>query len=142
MNIQRNRGLKISSERIYIMSPEKSCNYSLLVAIYEDIFVGFLIAKESVKSEIYAYFLNSLIDRLKIENLLKQTTIVADNASIHKSQFVNRIYSSQANFLFLPPYFPELNPIELCWSKLRREVRNDLLNRIFLKSKTITKNDC
>jgi len=52
------------------------------------------------------------------------TLIVMDNASFHRKK---RLYSlaSQANLrlLFLPPYSPNLNPIENYWAWLKRHLR-------------------
>lgn len=46
--------------------------------------------------------------------------VVLDNLAAHKMQPVREaIESVGARLLFLPPYSPELNPIELCWSKLK-----------------------
>jgi len=52
------------------------------------------------------------------------TFIVMDNASFHRKK---RLYSlaSQANLrlLFLPPYSPDLDPIENYWAWLKRHLR-------------------
>jgi transposase len=42
----------------------------------------------------------------------------------HKTAEVRRlIRAAGARVLFLPPYSPDLNPIELCWSKLKALLR-------------------
>jgi transposase len=33
------------------------------------------------------------------------------------------IRAAGASVLYLPPYSPDMNPIELCWSKLKRLLR-------------------
>ena len=50
--------------------------------------------------------------------------VVLDNLSSHKSAAANRtIESVGARLVFLPPYSPDLNPIENIFSKLKQLVR-------------------
>ena len=52
-------------------------------------------------------------------------TLIMDNLSSHKSQTViDLILSKGANLLFLPPYSPDLSPIELAWSKIKAIIRD------------------
>lgn len=50
--------------------------------------------------------------------------VVLDNLSAHKAAEVREaIEAAGCRLLYLPPYSPELNPIELCWSKLKTLLR-------------------
>lgn len=50
--------------------------------------------------------------------------VVLDNLAVHKSAKAARILKERgAWFLFLPPYSPDLNPIELAFSKLKAHLR-------------------
>lgn len=50
--------------------------------------------------------------------------VVLDNLNIHKMVAVRRaIESAGALAIYLPTYSPELNPIELLWADLKRELR-------------------
>ncbi len=57
--------------------------------------------------------------------------MVLDNARYHHAkmnkEFIEKI-KSKLELLFLPPYSPELNPIEFLWKKTRRAVTH---NRYF-----------
>lgn len=46
--------------------------------------------------------------------------VVMDNCSIHRIRdILNPIYEKGTTLLFLPPYSPDLNPIELAWAKMK-----------------------
>lgn len=50
--------------------------------------------------------------------------VVMDNLSVHKvAQVREKIEATGAQILFLPPYSPDLNPIEPCWSKIKQKMR-------------------
>ncbi len=51
--------------------------------------------------------------------------VVMDNLSSHKVQGVReRIEDAGASVLYLPPYSPDLNPIEKAWAKLKQLLRS------------------
>jgi len=51
--------------------------------------------------------------------------VVMDNLSSHKIKGVQRlIEKAGAEVLYLPPYSPDLNPIEKAWSKLKQILRS------------------
>lgn len=46
--------------------------------------------------------------------------IVWDNCSIHKGKEIEQaIVAAGAKLVYLPPYSPDFNPIENCWSKIK-----------------------
>lgn len=52
--------------------------------------------------------------------LLPGDGVIAHNLAAHKSARVNELLPAQGNRrLFLPPYAPDLNPIEMAYSKLK-----------------------
>ena len=53
-------------------------------------------------------------------------TVVLDNLSCHKRAGVRAaVEAAGCTLQFLPPYSPDLNPIELAFSKLKRVLRTD-----------------
>lgn len=76
--------------------------------------------------------------------------IVMDNCRIHHSRFVmDAINKRGYKPLFMPPYSPFLNPIEEYWSKIKKNVRRNLLGkadtltpRIVEACQTVTVEDC
>ena len=50
--------------------------------------------------------------------------VILDNVALHKSEEVKAIVKSRgAWLLFLPPYSPDLNPIEMAFAKLKALLR-------------------
>jgi len=50
--------------------------------------------------------------------------VVLDNLSAHRSAAVREAVEQRgARLVFLPPYSPDLNPIEKCWSKIKTALR-------------------
>ncbi len=47
-----------------------------------------------------------------------------DNAKAHLVEGVRELIASKgARLLYLPPYSPDFNPIELAWSKIKHHLR-------------------
>ena len=56
--------------------------------------------------------------------LKPRDVVILDNLSSHKSERAERLIRSRgAWLLFLPPYSPDLNPIEMAFSKLKAHLR-------------------
>ncbi|MEN4006915.1 MAG: transposase [Methanobacteriaceae archaeon] len=50
----------------------------------------------------------------------KRLNIVLDNYSVHKTKLVQKVAEIlNINLIFLPPYSPDLNPIEDVWRKIK-----------------------
>ena len=50
--------------------------------------------------------------------------VIMDNLGAHKVKGIREAIEGRgAEVIYLPPYSPDLNPIEKCWSKLKRALR-------------------
>jgi len=50
--------------------------------------------------------------------------LVMDNLAVHKVKgALQPVYERGATALFLPPYSPDFNPVEPCWSKMKASLR-------------------
>ena len=67
-------------------------------------------------------------ERFLREDLLPKlpqgSTLVFDNATIHKGGNIKALITKAGcRLLYLPPYSPDFNPIELAWALLKRRIR-------------------
>lgn len=74
----------------------------------------FLIKKGSINRIDFSTF----IDSMQLDN---NTCIVMDNASIHKNLKLN----TNPYICYNVPYFPQNNPIELCFGKIKNYFRQN-----------------
>lgn len=60
-----------------------------------------------------------------VPQLWKDAVVVWDNYSIHKGKEIEKaIIAAGARLIYLPPYSPDFNPIENCWSKIKSILRS------------------
>jgi transposase len=77
--------------------------------------------EEATDTEIFLAYL----DHVLCPQLRPGDVVVMDNLSSHKVNGVRqRIEAAGAELLYLPPYSPDLNPIEKAWSKLKLLLRS------------------
>ncbi len=73
--------------------------------------------------------MNTVSFETYVEQILVPTVqvgdwVLLDNLSVHKGSLVrSAIEARGARVVFLPPYSPDLNPIELCWAKVKTALR-------------------
>jgi hypothetical protein len=83
-----------------------------------------VMASESAK----AFDMVSFLEVVRSANKKRRPIlIVTDNARIHKAKLTKAAAGDLAIFLaFLPPYSPDLQPIEFGWKDLKRELASKL----------------
>ena len=73
-----------------------------------------------VDAEVFTAYLEQVL----CPQLRAGDTLILDNLSTHKIQNVSRLLSAQGvGVRYLPPYSPDLNPIELAFAKLKAHLR-------------------
>ncbi len=71
-----------------------------------------------------ALFFNIWLERHLIPELQEHSIIVMDNASFYKTKKTKEIVEKYGHrLLFLPPYSPDLNPIEKFWASLKAKIK-------------------
>ena len=96
--------------------------------------IGGLINNEIIAPLAYASYtdteiFNTWLKKCLIPALPKNCIIVMDNARFHKSEETREIIEDNGHqLLFLPPYSPDLNPIENYWAILKGKLRKIVAN--------------
>lgn len=71
------------------------------------------------------------VEQVLVPTLRPGQVVVMDNLSSHKVAGVrSAIEAAGASLVFLPPYSPDLNPIEKTWSKLKDYLRSRAVRAI------------
>lgn len=67
------------------------------------------------------------VEKLLIKELKPGQTVIMDNASFHKSVRTRELIESVGcKLIFLPPYSPDLNPIEKFWANMKRWIKHTI----------------
>ncbi len=63
------------------------------------------------------------VQEMLVPNLKKKQMVIMDNATIHKSPEIRKtIEKAGCRLVYLPPYSPDLNPIEHFWHRLKLKI--------------------
>lgn len=64
------------------------------------------------------------VEKILAPSLGQGDVVVMDNLSSHKRPAIEKLVAARgASVLWLPPYSPDLNPIEKMWSKVKQALR-------------------
>ena len=95
-------------------------NVSLICAID----AGGVKPSMSMEGAVDARAFEGYVEHFLTRKLKRGQIVVMDNLSVHKSKRVERlIEGAECELLFLPPYSPDMNPIEEAFSKLKGILR-------------------
>ena len=94
---------------------------TILGAMSLDGMVATMTIEEATDADIFLAF----VEQVLCPALKQGDLVVMDNLSSHKVSAVRAgIESTGAQLLYLPPYSPDLNPIEKAWAKLKQLLRS------------------
>lgn len=107
--------------RIYEATPDGRWKIlTILGAISTRGMIATMTIEAATDREIFLAYL----DEVLCPKLRPGDVVVMDNLSSHKVNGVRqRIEAAGARLLYLPPYSPDLNPIEKAWAKLKQLLR-------------------
>lgn len=109
-------------KRAYGSRPQKrSKNVSLIGAMG----LQGVITNYSILGATDGLTFEAFISQKLVPKLWKGADVVMDNCSIHKGKEIeDLIEQAGAKLIYLPPYSPDLSPIENCWSKIKSILRS------------------
>lgn len=103
------------------MPRSKGENVSIIGALSLNGLIATMSVKGSVDTDVFLTYLNHVL----LPQLWSGAIVVMDNLKVHHATAVRSVIESVgARVMFLPPYSPDLSPIELCWSKLKQFLRS------------------
>jgi transposase len=86
--------------------------------------VSGLVATMTVAGGTDGEVFRSYVEQVLAPQLRPGQVVLMDNLKAHKVPGIREaIEATQATLLYLPPYSPDLSPIELCWSKVKTALR-------------------
>jgi transposase len=99
-------------------------NYGESVSLIGAIDQSGLIASFAVRGATDTQAMLVFLTEILLPTLEPGDCVVWDNLAVHKTRAVQALFEkAKVELLFLPPYSPDLNPIEMCWSKLKTYLR-------------------
>ncbi len=118
----RLRGRALRGERLIDRSPHGHWKTSTLIAALgiEGVRCSTLV-DGAVNADVFEAF----VEQVLVPALRPGDVVVLDNLSSHKRARVREhVESAGAKLVFLPPYSPDLNPIEMVFSKIKQRLRS------------------
>ena len=120
-NMTRLRGRALKGQRLKARAPFGHCKTQTFIAgLRSDGLTAPWIIDRPMTKEIFETYVETQL----APTLDPGDVVILDNLPSHKSEKAKAILKRRgAWFLFLPPYSPDLNPIEMAFSKLKAHLR-------------------
>jgi transposase len=118
----RTRGRAPRGERVYGSAPHGHWKITTMIGAIR---LSGIAAVMTVDSPTDSDVFRAFVERVLVPGLNPGDVVVMDNLSPHKAIGVQeRIEAVGAELWYLPPYSPDYNPIEKCWSKVKEFLRS------------------
>jgi transposase len=118
----RLRGRAPRGERLLAKAPHGHWTTTTLIAALD---VRGVRCSMVVDGAIDREFFDAFVEEILAHELRPGDVVVLDNLSSHKGGRARRLIRSRgAELVFLPPYSPDLNPIEMVFSKIKQLLRS------------------
>lgn len=120
-NMTRLRGRALLGQRLVDTAPHGHwCTTTMIGAVRLDGRTACMAVDGATDKDVFREY----VRRVLVPTLRVGDIVVLDNLSAHKDlQTRNLIEQAGAELRFLPPYSPDLNPIEKMWSKIKTFLR-------------------
>jgi transposase len=120
-NMTRLRGRAPVGERLIDKTPHGHWKTSTLIGALDR---NGLRCSTVVDGPVNADIFVAFIEQVLVPELKPGDIVVMDNLSSHKNTRIRKaIEARRATLVYLPPYSPDLNPIEMVFSKIKQTLR-------------------
>lgn len=124
MSICKDRGWGKKSEKLVGKKSGKYYQRTNIIAGYVN---GKSIAPMVFNGSCNTRLFEAWVEQFLIKELKPGQCVVMDNAAFHKSQKTKDLIESVGcRLIFLPPYSPDLNPIEKFWANMKRWIKDEI----------------
>lgn len=122
--IYREYGRSLRGEKVFgEISGTRFARESFISALSKGKFLSPMCFQGTCNTELF----NTWLKKVLIPELKPGQVLILDNASFHRSEISKQLVEAAGcKLLFLPPYSPDLNPIEKCWANLKVKVKESL----------------
>ncbi len=118
----RLRGRSLRGERLLAKTPHGHWQTTTLIAALG---VEGICCSTTVDGAVNADVFEAFVEQVLVPDLKPGDVVVMDNLSSHKRARTRRLIErAGAELMFLPPYSPDLNPIEMIFSKVKQLLRS------------------
>lgn len=94
---------------------------TLIAALGPDGVLCSTVVNGAVNGDVFEAF----VEQVLVPKLRPRDVVIMDNLSSHKRGRTRQlIHGAGARLLFLPPYSPDLNPIEMVFAKIKQRLRS------------------
>ena len=122
-NIVPQYGWSEKGQRSYAEQPSARKQRLSIVAGYEYGSKA-IIAPFEYEGYTDSHLFNEWFEKHLVPALRPGQVVILDNAAFHKSpELLEIALENGVKIIFLPPYSPDLNPIEKFWANLKRNIR-------------------
>ena len=120
-NLTRQRGWSPRGDRLVMDAPFGSWGTQTFIAgLTPDAMIAPWVIKGAMDGLAFAAY----VEKVLVPELEPGTVVILDNLATHKNAVAAKaMRDAGCWFLFLPPYSPDLNPIEMAFSKLKAHLR-------------------
>lgn len=113
------RGAK--GERVIETVPQ---NYGENITMLASLSLAGVEAPMTINGAVDAIVFKVYVEQVLSPTLTKGDIVIMDNLPAHKVAGIRELIEARgAKLIYLPPYSPDLNPIEKCWSKIKTRLR-------------------
>ena len=118
----RLRGRAPRGERLIDKTPHGHWKTTTLIAALG---IGGMRCSTVVDGAVNGDIFEAFVQQVLVAELRSGDVVIMDNLSSHKRQRIRKlIEAAGAHLVFLPPYSPDLNPIELIFAKVKQLLRS------------------
>ncbi len=110
-----------NGERVIETIPQ---NYGENVTMLAALSLSGIAAPMTVNGAVDGIVFKVYVEEVLCPTLSRGDIVIMDNLPAHKVAGIKELIEArEARLIYLPPYSPDLNPIEKCWSKIKTYLR-------------------